>query len=83
MTRPLKLIPRPWSDLILWDETLETLERLRDFKIGVEVDNSTRHLILSTVKSNCDSFYELWVSRHVFYFKFCIDTGDSPPVYYS
>ena len=52
MTRSPKWIPRPRSVLLLWDETLNTPELLRNFRIDEEVDDSTRHLALSIIKSN-------------------------------
>ena len=52
MTHSPKWIPRPRSVLLLWDETLNTPELLRNFRIDEEVDDSTRHLVLSIIKSN-------------------------------
>ena len=52
MRRSPKWIPRPRSVLILWDETLNTPKLLRNFRIDEEVDDSTRHLALSIIKSN-------------------------------
>ena len=43
MTQPPKYNFHPRSDLILWDETLNTPETLRYFRISEEVDYSTRH----------------------------------------
>ena len=68
------------SDLILWNESLDTLELLRDFCIGEYVDTSIRQSVLYIVKSNLDFFCQQGVSRSVLDFEFCIDTGDSVPV---
>ena len=72
--------PRLRSDLIHWNESLDSPELERDFRIGDQVDGVTRRSVLSIIKSNWDSFCERGVSRPVLDFEFCIDTGDSDPV---
>ena len=51
MTHLPKWTPRPESNLILWGETLDTPELLRDFRIEKEVDDSTYHSAHSIFKS--------------------------------
>ena len=50
MTRSPRWTSRLRSDLILLDETLDTPELLRYFRIGGKVDYSTRHSVLSIMK---------------------------------
>ena len=72
--------PRPRSDLILWDKSVDEPELLRDLHIGNDVDSAIRHKIINIIQDNWDSFCERGVSRPMLDFKFCIDTGNSPPV---
>ena len=72
--------PRLRSDLIHWNESLDSPELERDFCMGDQADDSTRRSVLSIIRSNWDSFCERGVSRPVIDFEFCIGTGDSPPV---
>ena len=68
------------SDIIIWNEFLDTTTLLRDFRIGEHVDAYIRQSVLSIIKSNWNYFGQRGVSRPVLDFEFCIDTGDSVPV---
>ena len=70
--------PRLRSDLIHWNKSLDSPELERDFRMGDQADDPTRHSVLSIIKSNWDSFCARGVSRPVLDFEFCIDTGNSP-----
>ena len=72
--------PRIRSDLILWNEFLESPELLRDFWISENVDTSIRNTILSVIETNWDSFCERGVPHPVLDFELCIDTCDTTPV---
>ena len=63
MTRPPYFVPRPCSDLILRDKTIDKHELQRDLHIGKDVDNTIRQLILDIIHDNWDSFYEKGVSQ--------------------
>ena len=78
--RSPKCTPHARSDLIVWNETLDTPEILQDFRVNEEVDDSTHHSVLSIVKFNFDYFYERRVSRPFLDYELCIDTGYCPPV---
>ena len=50
MTRTPHFVPRPHSDFILWDKTIDKPELLRDLHIGKDVDDTLRlFLILSMI----------------------------------
>ena len=72
--------PRPRSDLILWDKSVDEPVLLRDLHIGNNVDSAIRHKIINIIQDNWDSFCERGASRPMLNFEFCIDTGNSPPV---
>ena len=72
--------PRLRSDLIHWNESFDSSELERYFRMGDQADDLTRRSVISIMKSNWDSFCERSVSRPVLDFEFCIDTGKSPPV---
>ena len=65
------------SDLIYWDESLDSLELERDFRIGDQVEDFTRRSVISVIKTNWDSVCEQGVSLPLLDFVFCIDTGNS------
>ena len=69
------------SDIIIWNESLDTTTLLRDFRIGEHVDAYIRQSVLSIIKSNWNYFGQRGVSRPVLDFEFFIDTGDSVPVF--
>ena len=69
------------SDFILCNASFDSPELLRNFRIGKQVDHSSRLSSLSIVKSNWDTFYEQGFLHPVIDFELCIDTGDSVPVY--
>ena len=73
--------PRLRSDLIHWNESLDSPELERYFRMGDQADDPIRCSVLSIIKLNWDFFCERGVSRLVLDFEFCIDTGNSPPVY--
>ena len=74
------LTPRLRSDLILWNNSLDTPELLRHFRISEHVETSMCQSVLSIIKFNWDSFCERGVLRSVLDFEFCIDSGDSFPI---
>ena len=69
--------PRPRSDFILWDKSVDEPELLRDLLIGDDVDAAIHHKIINIIQDNWDSFCERGVSRPMLDFEFCIDTGNS------
>ena len=63
-----------------WDESLDSPEMKRNFRIGDQVDDLTRRSVLTIIKANWDSFCERGVSRPVLDFVLYIDTDYSVPV---
>ena len=72
--------PRPHSDLILWDKSVDEPELLRDLLIGDDVDAAIHHKIVNIIQDNWIFFCERALSHQIFDFEFCIDTNNSPPV---
>ena len=58
MKRSSHFIPRPRSDLILWNKSVDEPELLRDLLIGDDVDAAIRHKVINIIQNNWDSFYE-------------------------
>ena len=75
MKRSSHYILRSRSDLILWDTYVDEPELLRDLHIGNDAD-----AVINIIHNNWDSFCKRGVSRPMFDFEFCINTGNSPPV---
>ena len=67
------------SNLIRWNESLDSPELERDFRMADQATDFSRRSVLSIIKFNWDSFRERGISSPVLHFKFCIDTGGSPP----
>ena len=80
MTRPLRWLPRPRNDIILWDSISFTAKLMKDFHIDSSIDTNIRQSILSIIKDNWDFVCEQDDSRLMLDFEFCLDTGESPPV---
>ena len=78
--RTLHFVPRPRSDLILWDKTIDQPEIQRDLHIGKVIDDTLRQSILDIIHDNWDSFYKRGVSRPMLDSELCLDTGNSPSV---
>ena len=64
------------SDLILWNEYLDSPKIFRDFRIGDHIDTSIQYSVPSVVKANWGSFYERGVPYPTLDFELCIDTRD-------
>ena len=79
MKRASHFSPRPRSDLILWDKSVDEPVFLRDLLIGDDVDATIRHRIIDIIHDNWDSFCERRISRPMLDFEFCINTSNSPP----
>ena len=80
MKRSPKWIPRPRTNLILWNESSFLAELTKDLTIDTTMNPTTKQSILTIIKDNWDSFYEEGASQSMFDFRFCIDTGDSKHV---
>ena len=62
MKRSSHYTPRPSSDFILWDKSVDELEYLRDLHIGNDVDAAIHHKIVNIIHDNWDSSCERGVS---------------------
>ena len=58
-------VPRPRSDFIIQENTIDQPELLRDFNIRKDVDNTLHQYILDIIRNNWFSFYERGVSRPI------------------
>ena len=65
MKRSSHFIPRPRSDLILWDTSVDELELLRDSPIGDDVVVDIRKKLINIIKNNWDSFCERGISQEI------------------
>ena len=72
--------PHLRSDLIIWNESLDSLELLRDFRIGEYIDTSIQNSVIFIIKSNWNSFREQGLSRPVLDFEFYINKVNTTPV---
>ena len=82
MTRSPTWTPRSRTDLILWEEPSTFCVFTKDLTIDVNMDPVLKKSITTIIQDNWDSFCEQGVSRPMFDFELCIDTGDFRPVCY-
>ena len=73
--------PRPRTDLNFWNESSFLAELTKDLTIDATIDPTIKHSIPTIIQDNWDSLCEEGASRPMVDFEFCIDTGDSKPVF--
>ena len=68
------------DDIRLWDDTVDSHEFEKNFRLGSTVDLETKGQLTMLIQRHWDAFYEAGVVHCVLGYEFTLDTGKSQPV---